>query len=77
MRAMIETVSDTEKMLTIRDVGNWSRVPTVTNDAEGVVEWLYQNKLLDTNKRLLYYDSDGRLDEILHNEGSFIGFRVL
>ena len=77
MRAMIETVENCEDKLVIRDCGDWSRVPTVTNDAEGVVKWLYDNKLLSSGKRLLYYDSEGSLDELVHRDGRFVGFKCL
>ena len=47
---------------------------SVTNDAENVVAELFENGLLNNGKRLFYYDSEGQLDEILHEEGKFTGF---
>jgi hypothetical protein len=69
--------TDKDAPLVIRDVGPWHLFKTVTNDAENVVEYLYRIGLLVNNKRLLYYDSDGRLDELLHENGTFKDFRAL
>ena len=44
---------------------------SVTNDAENVVEYLYS---VYGNRRILYIDSDGVLDELRHNNGNFVGF---
>lgn len=68
--ARYEIVSD-GKMLVLRDVGPWSEHPTVTNDAEQVVEELAARV---GGRRLLYYDSDGELTEIRHDGAKFIGF---
>lgn len=60
--------------IVIRDVGPWDQHPSVTNDAENVVQILTAQSHLPEGRRLLYYDSDGRLDEILVKDGQFIGF---
>lgn len=60
--------------LVIRDVGPWDRHPTVTNDAEWVVEALVAQGRLPNGRRLWYYDSEGRLDEIIVQDGRFAGF---
>lgn len=61
--------------LTIRDLGPWDRFPSVTNDAENVVAELRMK--LKAGQRLFYYDSEGRLDEIVIDErGNFAGFRA-
>ena len=44
---------------------------SVTNDAENVVEYLYN---LFGNRSIFYIDSDGVLDELRHNNGNFVGF---
>ena len=44
---------------------------SVTNDAENVVEYLYN---LYGNRRIFYIDSEGILDELRHNNGNFVGF---
>ena len=44
---------------------------SVTNDAENVVEYLYN---VYGDRRIFYIDSDGVLDELRHNKGEFVGF---
>ena len=44
---------------------------SVTNDAENVVEYLYN---VYGNRRIFYIDSEGILDELRHNKGEFVGF---
>ena len=70
-----ETLSGFHKMygdvLVIRDAGTGM---TVTNDAEAVVAFLLEHKALCEGRRLLYFDSEGNLDEILHDGEKFTGF---
>lgn len=71
--AEYEVVTSTPDTLTIRDVGG-SRCLTVTNDAEAVVVALHADGVLGT-RTLLYYDSAGDLDELVHDgRGRFLGF---
>ena len=78
MRAVIAISKNVPgEPLYIRDVGPWDRFPTVTNDAEAVVEYLQTHRLLEGNRRLLYRDSEGMWDEILVNDGRFAGFRIV
>ncbi len=65
----------TPETLIIEDIGPHDRYPTVTNDVEYVVDELYYANQLPAGRRLLYYDSDGNLDEIVHEAGRFVGFR--
>lgn len=58
--------------LVIRDVGPWSKFPTITNDAEWVVEQLAP-RLAD--RILLYVDSTGDTDQLLVRDGKFVGFK--
>ena len=44
---------------------------SVTNDAENVVEYLYN---VYGNRRIFYIDTEGVLDELRHNKGEFVGF---
>lgn len=44
---------------------------SVTNDAENVVEYLYN---IYGNRRIFYIDSEGILDELRHTKGEFVGF---
>lgn len=71
MRARIHIVEQTAKALLIHDVGPWDRHPTVTNDAENVVDYLLP---LLQGRRLFYFDSEGDLDELLIHDGKFAGF---
>jgi hypothetical protein len=45
---------------------------TITNDVEAVIADLYERKLLTTGKRLIYRDSLGRWDEIIHKDGKWV-----
>ncbi len=60
--------------LVIRDM-NSGQAPSVTNGAEEVVANLVDRNLLPPGRRLLYYDSEGQLDEIVVNNGRFAGFK--
>lgn len=60
--------------LIIKDIGPWFIYPTVTNDAANVVESLFASGSLAPKQRLLYYDSDEYLSEIVIKDGKFAGF---
>ena len=63
-----------ETTLVIRDLGPWNHYKTVTNDADNVVAELHAAGKLG-NRRLFYYDSDGRRDELVHDgNGVFLTF---
>lgn len=64
--------------VTIRDLGG-ADYPSVTNDAERVIRHLHEVGIVRRQHiRVLYYDSDGRLDELLHDgNGLFVGFGLL
>jgi hypothetical protein len=65
----------TPEILIIEDIGPHDRYLTITNDVKNVVAALaYANQLPD-GRRLLYYDSEGNLDEIVVDGGRFVGFR--
>ena len=63
-----------EAPVVIEDVGPWDQHPTITNDAEWVVEQLVNQGRLPTGRRLFYIDSDGQKDELLVKDGRFAGF---
>jgi len=69
--AKYEVVSRDAEKVVLRDVGPWSQHPTVTNDAEQVVEDV---ALWAGARRILYYDSDGELTELRHDGARFTGF---
>ncbi len=60
--------------LVIRDIGPWDKHPSVTNDAEAVIETLVNNGHLPEGRRLFCYDTEGQLDELLVKAGKFAGF---
>jgi hypothetical protein len=64
----------TTDVLVIRDLDN-SR--TITNDAKNVVEKLAAQGLLPDGRRLFYFDTMGRLDEIVVEHGQFKCFSPL
>jgi hypothetical protein len=73
MRARTEWVSSDAKAIIIRDIGHLDGV-SVTNDAEAVVRhWAPHLK----GRRLLYFDSTGRLDELLVKNDRFAGFKAV
>lgn len=51
--------------LVVRDLGPWDRFPTITNAAEELVEELHRLGHLSPERHLLYYDSEGQLDELV------------
>ena len=72
--AQFEIVSSNNEVLHIKDVGDHSKVLTVTNDAESVVGRLHRSGDLGARK-LLYTDSDGAVDELKHDgAGRFTGY---
>lgn len=74
-RAQFRFVERTPERVIIEDVGPWDRFPTVTNDAEAVVDQLVADEVLGPGQRLFYFDSEGTMDEIVVKAGRFAGFR--
>ena len=74
--ANFEIVEMTTQAITLRDLGPWDKYPTITNAAEEVVEELSQRGIIKEGQRLLYYDSENELTELLHKDGKFEGFRA-
>lgn len=73
--ANYSVVDSTRGELVIRDDGPHDRHKSVTNDAENVVRELHGAGQLPPGRKLLYFDSQGDLDEIKHDgQGGFIGF---
>jgi hypothetical protein len=73
MKANISIVvaESNSKVLTIQDMGHGM---SITNDAEAVVQYLVDNNYLPTGRKLQYYDSTGRLDELKIKDGKFDDF---
>ena len=68
---------DSERLVLL-DVGPWDQYPTITNDAEGVVERVVRGESGKGlgNRRLFYVDSEGLIDELLVRDGKFAGFKA-
>ena len=64
-----------EDPLIIKDVGPWNKFTSVTNNAERVVIDLFVSRKLMEGQRLLYYDTEGNLDEIVIKSGHVVGFK--
>lgn len=65
-----------EGSVVVRDVGHDRGFPTVTNDAEQVVETLLRlmARLGDPpGTRIFYYDSEGTLSELRHDGERYAG----
>jgi len=80
-RYAIEVHESTPERLVIRDMVNIPFHPqqlSVSNDAAAVIADLQQRGFLnfsETHRRVFYYDSDGALDELVHNgQGKFLHF---
>ena len=75
--ARYEIVSNTPGGdLIIRDLCDGT-CKSITNDAENVVRQLVRSGILDGTQRLLYYDTEGKLDQIGVKNGRFDGFILL
>ena len=70
-RAKYCIVVDTPDVLRIEDIGEHDLLPTITNDAEGVVARLAKRV---GKRRLEYIDSEGAMDLLLIKDGKFAGF---
>lgn len=57
--------------ITLQDGGPWDVHPTITNDAEWVVEQMARHL---QGRRLFYFDSEGDKGELLVDGGKFSGF---
>ena len=64
----------TDKYVLIRDHANYYQCMSVTNGAEKVVEYLYENGILG-DRKLFYIDTNDRVDELLHLQERFTGFK--
>ena len=59
----------------LSDIGPWDKYPPITSDVEYVVDDLYCIHGLRNGERVFYFDSERNLDEILHENGKFKGFK--
>lgn len=62
--------------IVLRDLGPWDRYATITNVAERVVAEIWPALAVGAyERRLLYIDSNGHLDELEVRAGKFFRFR--
>lgn len=66
-----EIVERTDKWVLLRDLGPWDQYPTITNAVESVVSFMADSL---NGRRLEYIDSEGNRDQILVENGLFVGF---
>ena len=71
MRASYRVLEDTPGSILIQDEGVGM---SITNDAEAVIEHLIQRGLVTPSKIVLYQDTEGNVDKLLHDGQKFIGF---
>lgn len=74
--ASYDIESVTPDAVRIRDMGPWNNHRTITNDAEWVVERLAADGYLQGKQRLLYWDSEGEMSELLVKAGRFAGYNL-
>lgn len=74
-RSNFIVLSVNEKYILIKDLYD-SNCPTVTvtNDAENVVKFIIEYYKVK-NEQIFYIDTNGRVDELLHDGSEFIGFK--
>lgn len=71
MKPNYEVVAQNNRVVLIKDIGPWDVHLTVTNGAETVVNELVP---ILQGRRLLCFDSDGFLGELLIDGEEFAGF---
>lgn len=71
MKPSFEIWTENKFCVIIYDLGPWDKYLSVTNGAEEVVAGLLP---MLRGRRLLYYDSEGELGELLIADGKFAGF---
>jgi hypothetical protein len=76
LKADFEIIDETSEYVLIEDqyYNTVGLSKTVTNDVENVIKYLWENNDLG-NRRLIYVDTENHIDEILHENGIFKGFK--
>jgi len=72
LKSEFKIIRSTEEYVYIIDCET-DGMKSVTNDAASVVSFLNEKHELG-DRRLIYRDSAGQIDEILHKNGRFSGF---
>lgn len=71
--ANYQVVREASQFVLLKDVGPWDRFLSITNAAELVVAEMAPRL---NGRRLVYYDTDGELTELLYAGNEFRGFAV-
>jgi len=68
-----------DNRIVLTDLGPWDRYPTLTNGIDEVIGQLSKIGMLRLDTRLLYYDSEKELTEVVRDPdtGAFVGFRAV
>jgi hypothetical protein len=75
MLASFTIVRETSEYIYIVDNSNVAGSKTITNDAEEVISYLFNVGFLSCSQRVYYKDTNGCIDELLHFDGRFKGFK--
>jgi hypothetical protein len=73
LHAVYDVVKDTIAFIHIKDIGHMNH-KSVTTDIEYVLSELSKQFGID-HRRIFYTDSDGQIDEIIHNGKNFISIK--
>lgn len=73
MKAVFSYYKITDDTVYIMDESD-GHTMTVTNDAENVVAYINDQY---PNRRIIYCDTDGHWDELVHTHGKFLSFEPI
>ena len=72
------TLQHHDRVVALIDRAVEQQTMSITNDAENVVAYLHAEGVIDGKTRLIYRDTEGRWDELMHDgHGHFIDFRPI
>jgi hypothetical protein len=74
MKFAYEIIKNRPDCIYIRDLALEKGCMSITNAAEDVIEDLRQKGLLSAEKKVLYEDTMGEVDELKHDGTKFRGF---
>jgi len=69
--ANYRVTNETDKFITLVDLGPHDEYKTITNAAEWVVAQMVDRL---KGRKLYYFDTQGNIDQILIHDGKFAGF---
>lgn len=69
------TVRHVGPVIVLEDLCEQRKSASITNDAENVVRYLHAAEISGPDSRVIYRDTEGRYDELVHDgRGGFVGF---